>query len=189
MSPSAPSTTSIRWSIAGYLALAGFFALEGATRERGSASDLDATADDRGTTEGIVRAYAMAGLTAPFMRLLPSPRLPLVLAPAGLGLEVAGLGLRAWSMRTLGRAYSRTLRTEAEQEVIETGAYRLVRHPGYLASLMIWSGFALTSRRVPTAVVVTAVIGDAYRRRIAAEEHCSCATFRGTRPTAPERSG
>jgi protein-S-isoprenylcysteine O-methyltransferase Ste14 len=32
-------------------------------------------------------------------------------------------------MRTLGRSYSRTLRTEDEQPVIDTGSYRLVRHP------------------------------------------------------------
>jgi protein-S-isoprenylcysteine O-methyltransferase Ste14 len=44
-------------------------------------------------------------------------------------------------MRTLGRAYSRTLRTERER-VVEAGPYRHVRHPGYLGSNLIWLGFA-----------------------------------------------
>lgn len=73
-------------------------------------------------------------------------------------------------MRTLGRAYSRTLRAESEQLVVETGPYALVRHPGYLGSIMTWFGFALTSRSVPVAALVGWLLGNAYRRRINAEE-------------------
>lgn len=168
----APSTSGSSWRrfVAGYALLAGFFALEASTRSRGSASSLDASADDRDTTAGIVRAYAVAGLSPPLLRLLPGPRLPPAAAALGLVLEASGIGLRAWSMRTLGRAYTRTLRTEGGQRVVDEGPYRLVRHPGYLGSLLIWAGFGLSSGSVPAAGVVATVIGDAYRRRIEAEE-------------------
>ncbi len=73
-------------------------------------------------------------------------------------------------METLGSAYSRTLRTEEEQRVIETGPYALVRHPGYLGSLLVWAGFALTSRNLAVVAIVGVLLGDAYRRRIEAEE-------------------
>ncbi len=73
-------------------------------------------------------------------------------------------------MRTLGASFSRTLRTEDAQRVVDDGPYRLIRHPGYAGSLLTWTGFALTSGSLSVVVVVTGVLGRAYRRRIAAEE-------------------
>jgi protein-S-isoprenylcysteine O-methyltransferase Ste14 len=158
------------WFAAGYVTLAGFFALEVATRERGSASRLDTTVDDQSTTRNIVLAYTVAGLAAPFARLVPARELPGSAGPIGLIVEASGIALRAWSMRTLGRAYSRTLRTEADQHVVQAGPYAVVRHPGYLGSLMTWIGFSLTSRSFLAVAIVSAVLVDAYRRRIGAEE-------------------
>jgi protein-S-isoprenylcysteine O-methyltransferase Ste14 len=91
-------------------------------------------------------------------------------APAGVLLQVAGLGVRAWSMRALGASYSRTLRSDDGHAVVDGGPYRWVRHPGYSGSLLTWTGFALTSRSVPGVVLVAEHCGEAYRRRIAAEE-------------------
>ena len=170
MGANASGRGSIGWFLAGYAALAGFFALEAATRTRGSASSLDASADDQGTTDAIATAYVISAVAAPFLRSMPLPRLPGSAAPVGFLTELAGLGVRAWSMRTLGRAYSRTLRTEREQRVVEAGPYRHIRHPGYLGSNLIWLGFALTSRSPLVVAVVGVLVGDAYRRRIQAEE-------------------
>ena len=73
-------------------------------------------------------------------------------------------------MRTLGRSYTRTLRTHDAQHVVDTGPYAVVRHPGYAGSLLTWTGFALTSRSIPVVVAVAALLGTAYQRRITAEE-------------------
>ena len=73
-------------------------------------------------------------------------------------------------MRTLGHAYSRTLRAESEQLVVETGPYALVRHPGYLGSIMTWFGFALTSAACRWQRSLARSLGNAYRHRIDAEE-------------------
>jgi protein-S-isoprenylcysteine O-methyltransferase Ste14 len=158
------------WFLAGYAGVAGFLALEAATRRRGTASSLDASSDDRGTTRLIVAAYAASVSLAPLLRRTPSARLPRGAAPFGVGLQALGLGLRWWSMRTLGRSYTRTLRTEDEQHVVDTGPYAFVRHPGYAGSMLIWTGFASTSRSAPVVVAVAALLGTAYQRRIAAEE-------------------
>lgn len=158
------------WFLAGYAGVCGFFALEAATRRRGTASSLDASSDDRGTTRLIVAAYATSVLLAPLLRRMRSPRLPRAAAPVGVGLQAVGLGLRWWSMRTLGHSYTRTLHTEDAQQVVDTGPYAAVRHPGYAASLVIWTGFALTSRSVPASVAVAALLGTAYQRRITVEE-------------------
>jgi protein-S-isoprenylcysteine O-methyltransferase Ste14 len=73
-------------------------------------------------------------------------------------------------MRTLGSSYSRTLRAEEAQRVVDGGPYRLIRHPGYLGSLLTWTGFGLTSGSLPVVVTVSGLMGRAYRHRIAAEE-------------------
>jgi len=160
----------IGWFVAGYAGVIGFFVLEASTRQRGAASSLTASRDDRGTTRMIVAAYATAAVSAPLVRLMRKPQLPQAAAPMGLGLEAAGLCLRAWSMQTLGRSYSRTLRVADAQHTVERGPYRLVRHPGYAGSLLIWTGFALTSRSFVVVEVVGGLLGFAYHRRVAAEE-------------------
>ncbi len=73
-------------------------------------------------------------------------------------------------MSTLSASYSRTLRRAEGDSLIDTGPYAVVRHPGYLGSIMTWVGFALTSASAPTVVAVSALLGVAYRRRIHAEE-------------------
>jgi protein-S-isoprenylcysteine O-methyltransferase Ste14 len=158
------------WLLAGYAGLAGFFAAEASIRQHGSASSLAASDDDQDSTRSIVRAYLLAASLPLVLRAIPARPLPKLSQPFGLALQAGGLTLRIWSMRTLGAFYSRTLRTEEDQRVVETGPYRLVRHPGYLGSVLIWTGFALSSGSLPVVAGVTGVIGRTYGRRIDAEE-------------------
>ena len=72
-------------------------------------------------------------------------------------------------MRTLGVSYSRTLNTEPDQKIVEAGPYGLIRHPGYLGSLMTWTGFALTTRSAPIPGGLAGLFA-VYRYRILAEE-------------------
>jgi protein-S-isoprenylcysteine O-methyltransferase Ste14 len=163
------------WFLAGYAGIAGFLALEALARKPGQAASLEASPDDQGTTRMIVAAYGVAAELPLVLRRVPALRVPALqlppaAAPAGLVVQAAGLALRAWSMRTLGESYTRTLRTGAEQPVVTAGPYRLVRHPGYTGSLLTWTGFALTSRSVPVLALAGGLLGRAYQRRIDAEE-------------------
>ena len=89
---------------------------------------------------------------------------------AGVTLLAVGLAIRAWAMTTLGRSYTRTLRTVREQEVVDRGPYRLVRHPGYSGSLVVWTGYALAlGSWIATALTVALLLG-VYLWRIQAEE-------------------
>lgn len=164
------SSRTRAWLAAGYAGLAGFLVLEAAVRRRGSASSLDADAADAGTTDSIVNAYAAAALAPLAGAATGRGRLPGWARPCGLLVESAGIGLRWWSMTTLRSSYTRTLRQPDDDHLVDTGPYALVRHPGYLGSLLIWLGFALTSGRLPTLGLVAVVIGRAYGRRITAEE-------------------
>ncbi len=160
-----------RWIRFGYGGLLGFFVLEGLFRRPGGASRLGASAEDRGTTRMIIAAYAIATDLPLVTRWLSVGRLPSAVAPAGLVVQAVGLAVRAEAMRTLGGSYTRTLRIEDDEAgLVQTGPYRLVRHPGYLGSLLTWTGFALTSRSWPTVALLSGLLGAAYARRMSAEE-------------------
>lgn len=158
------------WFLAGYAGVAGFFAIEALARQPGAASSLAASNDDRGTTRTIIISYALATDLPLVLRRMHVPQLPRMAGPIGIAVQASGLAVRAWSMGTLGTSYTRTLRTDAAQRVVTIGPYRWVRHPGYTGSLLIWTGFALSSRSVPVLGVVTTLFGRAYQRRINAEE-------------------
>jgi protein-S-isoprenylcysteine O-methyltransferase Ste14 len=151
----------------GWLQRAGWFlVLESAVGQRGSASSLEDSTDDQGTTRLILGAYVVATALPPLLRPLRMRRLPRSAGPLGLAIEATGLGVRLCSMRTLRGSYSRTLGTTAEQTVINDGSCRLIRHPGYLGSMLIWAGCTLTSGSLPTVFAVTGLLVGAYRRRI-----------------------
>jgi protein-S-isoprenylcysteine O-methyltransferase len=176
--PAAPARTEpprrggpgLRWLAAGYLGLAAFFALEASVRRGGPASDLSTTDADAGTTGAVSAAFAAGLVLVPVARGVLPGRLPRVAGPLGLAVEVAGISLRLWSMRSLGGAYTRVLRADVAPSVVEDGPYRLVRHPGYLGSLTAWGGFALASGSPAAVVLVDVIFGRAYARRIEAEE-------------------
>lgn len=88
---------SIWWFIAGYAGVAGFLLLEAFMRRRGSASDLDTSAVDDGTTRQVATAYVAAVLGAPILRRLAVRRLPAFWASVGLVILLIGLlGLDLW---------------------------------------------------------------------------------------------
>jgi len=74
-------------------------------------------------------------------------------------------------MIVLGRFYTRTLVTTANHTVVRSGPYRVIRHPGYLGSVMTWTGAALVLAPLLIAALVSAILMLAYVRRVHHEEH------------------
>jgi len=93
-----------------------------------------------------------------------------------------GLVLRWWSFATLGRYFTIVVRTSADQAVISSGPYRVMRHPSYtglLAALLgcglmlgNWVGAAASFLVVLIALVfrllreeraLVDALGDTYR--------------------------
>src|SRR5262245_28942194 len=70
--------------------------------------------------------------------------LPLRLQVSGLILMVAGMLLFAWAMGQ-NPHFEATVRIQTDQNhrVIESGPYRIVRHPGYVAGIFLFMGMAL----------------------------------------------
>jgi protein-S-isoprenylcysteine O-methyltransferase Ste14 len=106
--------------------------------------------------EGIVSSWSLVPLTVSLggalalgefaARQVPGVALPGTgWWPVALGLVVfaLGLGLRAWAVHELGRFFRFTVVVEADHQVVDTGPYRLVRHPSYTGLLMIELGLGM----------------------------------------------
>ncbi|HXI02540.1 MAG TPA: isoprenylcysteine carboxylmethyltransferase family protein [Candidatus Saccharimonadales bacterium] len=95
------------------------------------------------------------------------PGMPAV-AWAGVGIGALGILVRLWAVLALRERYTRTLQVGDDHAIERGGPYRLVRHPGYLGSLLCLNGLALASGNAPVLVasVVTTLAAYAYRIRV-----------------------
>ena len=117
----------------------------------------------------VVAGVAFAGAVA---RAAPSATIrPATVAEwGGLVLFWAGISLRLWSFRTLGRYFTFTVQTSREQPVITDGPYRLIRHPGYAALLLIIMAVGLFTGNWCFLVCLTVAIAGSLVFRIRVEE-------------------
>ncbi len=66
-----------------------------------------------------------------------------VFQAVGLALAIAGVAFACWARHTLGRNWSAAAQLKYEHELIQSGPYRLVRHPIYTGLLLAFLGTAL----------------------------------------------
>jgi protein-S-isoprenylcysteine O-methyltransferase Ste14 len=89
-----------------------------------------------------------------------SGRLPFRAGPAmvGLGLVVAGLVLHAAARRALGPLWSNVVAVRAHHRLIEHGPYAAVRHPIYVAVLLLATGTVLVHTSLATFCLLTGLV-------------------------------
>jgi protein-S-isoprenylcysteine O-methyltransferase Ste14 len=162
--------------ILGAAALVAWMGFEIALRAPGEASSLRSAGTDRASTPLVILAFVLATLLPILLRSSAIGTLGDA-AWAGVALSAAGLVMRAWGMRTLGAAYSRTLRTTSDQRLVTAGPYRFVRHPGYLGSIAVWVGASLAFHNWLAALIVAVIMAVAYGWRIRAEEQMLASRF------------
>lgn len=88
----------------------------------------------------------------------------------GIGLMIAGILLRQWSIAVLGRYFSRTVGVQEGQAVVDRGPYRLVRHPAYTGALLTMVGLGFVLQSWGAVLVLIAFFGVAFGYRIHVEE-------------------
>lgn len=94
----------------------------------------------------------------------------LIVRVLGIGLSLYSLGMLLWAARTLGPFGAPGPAVFRDHELITSGPYRLVRHPGYSAIQAIVLGAALGTLNWlilalwPVAVVATYLNGRAEER-------------------------
>jgi protein-S-isoprenylcysteine O-methyltransferase Ste14 len=117
-------------------------------------------------TAAIVGGFA-AGLVLALHQTLSLPD-PAFWVIVGLTGAWAGMLLRLWAVRTLGRLFTTTVVVRHEQAVVTSGPYRFVRHPAYLGVLILSGGFglALGDLASATVMVVLPALGLMWRIRM-----------------------
>ena len=89
---------------------------------------------------------------------------------AGAALTVGGTGLRLWAVRVLGRFFTRDVRVSADQIVVQSGPYRLIRHPSYTGGLTAALGVGLALGAWPCALSIMAGMLSSFYYRMRVEE-------------------
>lgn len=89
----------------------------------------------------------------------------------GILLINAGTVFRLYAIHVLGASFTTTVAVAPEQTVIETGPYRLIRHPSYTGILITLLGLGLSSTNWLSLLVLMgcALLGLSYRIHV--EEH------------------
>jgi protein-S-isoprenylcysteine O-methyltransferase Ste14 len=90
--------------------------------------------------------------------------------PIGMILITIGLITRIHSMVTLKQYFIYSVAKVDEHKLIETGIYRVVRHPGYLGQLIIFLGISIAMSNWLSILAMTIPIMIGYGYRINVEE-------------------
>ena len=96
-----------------------------------------------------------------------SPPMPWYAYLIGYVLFISSIVLALWAMRT-NRFFSSFVRIQDDRghQVIQTGPYRIVRHPGYLSVLLNYPGMVLVFGSlwciIPAVVLMVAIVVRTY---------------------------
>jgi protein-S-isoprenylcysteine O-methyltransferase len=140
----------------------------------------NAQGKDRGTFQLIWIVITLAVVLGIWAgAAFPAARLPAAdaLYPAGLALFVLGIALRAWSIWTLGRFFTVQVAIASDHQLVRNGPYRVLRHPSYTGSLMMFVGYLVCLGNMVTMAIVLICVLAVFVRRIQVEEIALADTF------------
>lgn len=104
-------------------------------------------------------------------------RLPHYALTIGIIVGLVGVLVRFSAVTTLGRFYSRNVGIQEKHELIQTGWYRIIRHPGYLGTLLTFLGYAIATQSVLSVIINMVLFFVAYSYRIRTEEAALVSQF------------
>jgi protein-S-isoprenylcysteine O-methyltransferase Ste14 len=106
-------------------------------------------------------------------QLLPVGSIPTsqhVVRLLALGLMLFGLAVRWAAILTLGRLFTVNIAIHSDHAVVQTGLYRLVRHPSYTGLLIAFLGLGMISGNWLSILGLLVPITFAVVNRVAKEE-------------------
>ncbi len=168
-------------TVSAYFLIACFFVMERALRKGKQALNLKPGLADAGSSQVLWVSGVMSILLVIAAPILNADQIGYwnnaSVAWLGLVLMLSGLVVRSWAAKTLGEFYTRTLQIIEGQRIVNHAPYNVIRHPGYLGTLLleIGAGLAMTNWVVLLALVVIGIPSRAYR--ISVEEKMLTASF------------
>jgi len=95
----------------------------------------------------------------------------------GIFLLLGGSLLRRHCWRLLGEFFTAHVRAEPGQPIVDHGAYRWIRHPSYLAGIIMFVGIGLALGNWASLLVLFLAIVAVFRYRFTVEERALEATL------------
>lgn len=92
------------------------------------------------------------------------------LAPLAIALFVFGLLLRWYSIFYLGKYFTVNVAIAEDHRVVDTGPYRLIRHPSYTGALLMWCAIGIAYGNWLGWVFAILPATAVFMRRIRIEE-------------------
>lgn len=137
-----------------------------------STRNTPAPAEDRGSLRVLLVGVSLA-ISAAFLLAFFVPQTTLagnrvVWFFLGVLILISGSLLRRHCFRVLGEFFTGVVTIQSGHRIIESGAYRWVRHPSYSAALLIVLGIAISLGNWLSVVVsfVVAFLAYSYRARV-----------------------
>jgi protein-S-isoprenylcysteine O-methyltransferase Ste14 len=85
---------------------------------------------------------------------------------AGLVLAALGAALGAWSARVLGRSLTPFPKPAPEGELVQTGPFRVMRHPIYVGGVLFFAGLSLVFSLYGLALTAVLAIFWLFKARL-----------------------
>ncbi len=116
----------------------------------------------------VVLIFVGIGLAFLFAKILPRATITWNQLPVffvGIVFMLAGVAFRWYAIWTLGRFFTRSVATHADQKVVQHGPYTLIRHPAYAGTIltMLGLGLAMTNWVSMLVLVICNLLGHIYR--------------------------
>lgn len=144
----------------------------GMVRQMANVSRKAAVVQDRGSL-GILIGLQWLGLALNFLFawLFPSAAIfwqRTALFLLGIVCILLGVALRWYAIWTLGRYFTRDVAVSADQQVVQRGPYRAIRHPAYSGTLLTMLGVGLAANNWASlaALLVFVFLGHFYRVQV-----------------------
>lgn len=120
-------------------------------------------------TLGMIAAFYLS----PLEYLYFAARLPRTawMESTGVGLVLLGSILFVWARRTLGMNYSGHVLVKDGQDLVQSGPYRIIRHPAYAGYLLMALGISLGYTSLAGCVSILFFLLPAVIYRIRLEDH------------------
>jgi len=129
---------------------------------------------DAGSFRIIIIGMGLATFIAFPLAWVPWLRFPAALQlfafVVGLVTVLGGSLLRRHCWKVLGTSFTGDVRAHAEQRIVTTGAYAVVRHPSYTAGILMNLGLGLALGSWGSALSLTVASVAVYIYRITVEE-------------------
>ena len=141
----------------------------GMVKQMAKVSRKAASVQDRGSMR-ILIGLQWVGLALNFLLawLFPAAAIPwqqTALFLLGVIFILLGVALRWYAIWTLGRYFTRDVAVSADQQVVQRGPYRAIRHPAYSGTFltMLGVGLAMTNWASLVALLICVFLGHLYR--------------------------